>query len=124
MPLLYALVLWSFLIEIVGTSITSSQWLLDTALFTHVGPSRRQPRLQAMRDRRDRRAPRRGPGSLAGAVFGRARRPAIRARPLGALLRVTGLVASAAGAPRAGTPILVAGCLVPPRSTAPDLSIA
>ena len=38
MPLLYALVLWSFLIEIVGTSITSSQWLLDTALFTHVGP--------------------------------------------------------------------------------------
>ncbi len=38
MPLLYTLVLWSFLIEIVGTSITSSQWLLDTALFTHVGP--------------------------------------------------------------------------------------
>jgi ABC-2 type transport system permease protein len=38
MPLLYALVLWSFLIEVVGTSITSSQWLLDTALFTHVGP--------------------------------------------------------------------------------------
>jgi ABC-2 type transport system permease protein len=38
MPLLYALVLWSFLIEIIGTSITSSQWLLDTALFTHVGP--------------------------------------------------------------------------------------
>jgi ABC-2 type transport system permease protein len=38
MPLLYTLVLWSFLIEIVGTSITSSQWLLNTALFTHVGP--------------------------------------------------------------------------------------
>ena len=38
MPLLYGLVLWSFLIAIVGTSITSSQWLLDTALFTHVGP--------------------------------------------------------------------------------------
>jgi ABC-2 type transport system permease protein len=38
MPLLYALVLWSFLIEIIGTSITSSHWLLDTALFTHVGP--------------------------------------------------------------------------------------
>ncbi|HET9739381.1 MAG TPA: hypothetical protein VFP78_14790 [Solirubrobacteraceae bacterium] len=38
MPLLYTLVLWSFLIEIIGTSITSSQWLLDTALFTHVGP--------------------------------------------------------------------------------------
>jgi ABC-2 type transport system permease protein len=38
MPLLYALVLWSFLIEIVGTSITSRQWLLDTALLTHVGP--------------------------------------------------------------------------------------
>ena len=38
MPVLYALVLWSFLIEIVGTSITSNRWLLDTALFTHVGP--------------------------------------------------------------------------------------
>jgi ABC-2 type transport system permease protein len=38
MPVLYALVLWSFLIEIVGTSITSNQWLLGTALFTHVGP--------------------------------------------------------------------------------------
>ena len=38
MPLLYTLVLWSFLIQIIGTSITSSQWLLDTALFTHVGP--------------------------------------------------------------------------------------
>ena len=37
-PLLYALVLWSFLIAVVGTSITSSRWLLDTALFTHVGP--------------------------------------------------------------------------------------
>jgi phosphatidylglycerophosphate synthase len=57
------------------------------------------------------------------AVFGRARRPAIRARPFGGLLRVTGLVGSAAGASRSGTVILVAGCLVPPRSTAPDLSI-
>ena len=38
MPLLYTLVLWSFVIEIVGTSMTSSQWLLDTALFAHVGP--------------------------------------------------------------------------------------
>jgi ABC-2 type transport system permease protein len=25
-------------LEIAGTSITSSRWLLDTALFTHVGP--------------------------------------------------------------------------------------
>lgn len=58
------------------------------------------------------------------AVFGRARRPAIRARPFGGVLRVTGLVASAAGAPRAGTVILVAGCLVPPRATAPGSSIA
>ena len=38
MPLLNGLVLWSFLIEIVGSSITSSRLLLDTALFTHVGP--------------------------------------------------------------------------------------
>jgi phosphatidylglycerophosphate synthase len=58
------------------------------------------------------------------AVFGRARRPAIRARPLGGHLRATGLLASAAGARRAGTVILVFGCLVPPRSTTPDLSIA
>jgi phosphatidylglycerophosphate synthase len=56
------------------------------------------------------------------AVFGRARRPAIRARPLGAALRVGGLVLAVAGAPRTGTALLVVGCATPPRSTAPHLS--
>src|SRR5829696_9409187 len=51
------------------------------------------------------------------AVFGRARRPAIRARPWGGALRVAGLVLCVAGRKQAGTAILVAGCLVPPRST-------
>jgi len=37
-PLLYALILWSFLIEIIGSSITSNRLLLDTALFSHLGP--------------------------------------------------------------------------------------
>ena len=37
-PLLYVPVLWSFLVEIFGTSITDSRWLLDTALLTHLGP--------------------------------------------------------------------------------------
>ena len=58
------------------------------------------------------------------AVFGRARRPAIRARPWGGLLRAGGLVLCAAGAEPVGTPILVAGCLVPPHSTAAGLSVA
>ena len=58
------------------------------------------------------------------AVFGRERRPAIRARPWGGALRVAGLVLSVAGRERAGTTLLVAGCLVPPRSTAPALSVA
>lgn len=37
-PLLYALVLWSFLIEIVGANITTNHLLLDTALLSHLGP--------------------------------------------------------------------------------------
>ncbi len=37
-PILYTVVLWSFLIEIIGSSITSSHWLLDTALPSHLGP--------------------------------------------------------------------------------------
>jgi ABC-2 type transport system permease protein len=37
-PVLYAVVLWSFLVEIVGSSITGNHWLLDTALLTHLGP--------------------------------------------------------------------------------------
>jgi len=59
-----------------------------------------------------------------GAVFGRARRPAIRARPFGAVLRFGGLTLCTARRPRVGTLLLVAGCLVPPRSTAPSLSRA
>ena len=65
-----------------------------------------------------------GLGLSLGAVFGRARRPAIRARPWGAVLRVAGLALSTAGRPRLGTWLLVAGCLVPPRSTMPFLSPA
>ncbi len=56
------------------------------------------------------------------AVFGRARRPAIRARPVGAVLRIGGLTLATAGFRRLGTAFLVTGCLVPPRSTAPRLS--
>jgi phosphatidylglycerophosphate synthase len=59
-----------------------------------------------------------------GAVFGRARRPAIRARPWAAVPRVAGLAMCAAGRRHAGTAALVIGCLVPPRSTARHLSLA
>lgn len=59
-----------------------------------------------------------------GAVFGRARRPAIRARSWGAVLRFGGLTLCTAHRPRIGTLLLIAGCLVPPRSTAPSLSPA
>lgn len=38
MPLLYLVVLWSFLVEIIGSSLTSNHWLLDTAISTHLGP--------------------------------------------------------------------------------------
>lgn len=37
-PVLYAVVLWSFLVEIVGTSLTTNHWLLDTAVLSHIGP--------------------------------------------------------------------------------------
>jgi len=37
-PVLYVLILWSFLVEIVGASITRNHWLLDTAVLTHLGP--------------------------------------------------------------------------------------
>jgi len=37
-PLLYALILWSFLIEIVGSSITTNHLVLDTALLSHLAP--------------------------------------------------------------------------------------
>ena len=58
------------------------------------------------------------------AVFGKARRPAVRARPWGALLRVGGLAICAAGREVSGTTVLLVGCAVPPRSTAPYLSRA
>lgn len=37
-PLLYVLVLWSFLVQVVGSSITDNHWVLDTAVLSHVGP--------------------------------------------------------------------------------------
>lgn len=37
-PILYGLVLWSFVIEIIGSSITANHWLLDTAVLSHLGP--------------------------------------------------------------------------------------
>jgi ABC-2 type transport system permease protein len=37
-PVIYAYVLWSFVIAIVGSTITAGHWLLDTALLTHLGP--------------------------------------------------------------------------------------
>jgi len=37
-PVLYALVLWSFVVEIFGSSLTTSHWLLDTAVLSHLGP--------------------------------------------------------------------------------------
>jgi ABC-2 type transport system permease protein len=37
-PVLYLLILWSFLVEIIGSSVTSNHWLLDTAILTHLGP--------------------------------------------------------------------------------------
>jgi phosphatidylglycerophosphate synthase len=59
-----------------------------------------------------------------GAVLARARRPAIRARRSGALLRFGGLTLAAAGRQRSGTALLIAGCLTPPIRTAPLLSPA
>jgi phosphatidylglycerophosphate synthase len=58
------------------------------------------------------------------AVFGRARRPAIRARPWGAALRITGLALCVADHRRTGAAVLVAGCGIPPRSTTPGRSLA
>jgi phosphatidylglycerophosphate synthase len=53
-------------------------------------------------------------------MFTRARRPALRARPAGALLRFGGLALATTGRERAGTSLLVTGCLVPPQRTAPQ----
>jgi phosphatidylglycerophosphate synthase len=59
-----------------------------------------------------------------GAVFGRVRRPAVRARPWGAALRLSGLTICTTSASGFGTLLLTAGSIVPPRSTAPHLSPA
>jgi phosphatidylglycerophosphate synthase len=59
-----------------------------------------------------------------GAVLARARRPAIRARRSGALLRFGGLTLAASGRERSGTTLLIAGCLMPPIRTARQLSPA
>jgi len=39
----YALVAWSFLVEIVGARVGASHWLLDTSVLT-TSPGRRRPR--------------------------------------------------------------------------------
>ena len=59
-----------------------------------------------------------GLGWALASVFGRARRPVIRARRWGAVLRLSGLALSAGGRGRTGTVVLVAGSLVPPRVAA------
>jgi phosphatidylglycerophosphate synthase len=56
------------------------------------------------------------------AMFGRARRPAIRARRWGAMPRIAGLALCTSGMRRTGTIIELIGCLVPPRPTARHLS--
>jgi ABC-2 type transport system permease protein len=37
-PILYGLVLWSFVIQIIGSTITTNHWILDTAVLSHLGP--------------------------------------------------------------------------------------
>jgi phosphatidylglycerophosphate synthase len=59
-----------------------------------------------------------------GAVFARARRPAIRARPWAAAFRIGGLAIGATGSQGVGTALVIAGSVVPPRSTAPHLTRA
>jgi len=49
-------------------------------------------------------------------TFGRARRPALRARRVGGPLRFGGLLAAGAGRRRAGTALVLAGCAIPPGS--------
>lgn len=38
LPVLYAFVLWSFVVQIIGTSITGNHWVIDTAVLSHIGP--------------------------------------------------------------------------------------
>ena len=37
-PVVYGLVAWSFVIEIIGSSIKANHWLLDTAVLSHIPP--------------------------------------------------------------------------------------
>lgn len=36
--LLYGLVLWSFIVEIIGANLTTDHWLIDTSVLSHLGP--------------------------------------------------------------------------------------
>ncbi len=38
-PVLYGLVVWSFVIEIIGPSIKANHWLIDTAILSHITPA-------------------------------------------------------------------------------------
>ncbi|MGZ4707115.1 MAG: hypothetical protein ACXWBN_00065 [Acidimicrobiales bacterium] len=37
-PILYGLVMWSFVVEVIGSTITTNRWLLDTSLLSHLTP--------------------------------------------------------------------------------------
>jgi len=37
-PILYGIVTWSFVAQIVGSGITTNHWVLDTAVLSHLGP--------------------------------------------------------------------------------------
>jgi ABC-2 type transport system permease protein len=37
-PFVYGLVAWSFIVEIIGSSIKANHWLLDTAVLSHIAP--------------------------------------------------------------------------------------
>jgi ABC-2 type transport system permease protein len=37
-PVLYVLVLWSLLVEIVGTTLTDARWVRDSSVLAHLGP--------------------------------------------------------------------------------------
>jgi ABC-2 type transport system permease protein len=38
-PLTYALVAWSFLVELIGSIVTTNHWLLDASLLHHIAPA-------------------------------------------------------------------------------------
>jgi ABC-2 type transport system permease protein len=38
-PVLYGLVVWSFVIEIIGPSLKANHWILDTAILSHITPA-------------------------------------------------------------------------------------